>query len=53
MNRPLFSILEQRRDGLLREAEHIEKRLKAIHEEVTALNTQIVARIPGHQSSEE
>ena len=34
--------LEHRRDGLLREAEHLEKRLKVIHAEITTLNSQIV-----------
>jgi len=38
--------LMQRRDGLLREAEHLEKRLKAIHEEVTQIQLRIPPMFP-------
>lgn len=38
--------LQDRRDGLLREAEYLEKRLKVIHDEVIALNLRIAPSWP-------
>lgn len=44
--RNIMQTLTDRRDGLLREAEYLEKRLRAISEEVTELNSQIAPRWP-------
>lgn len=43
-------VLRDRRDGLLREAEHIQKRLAKIYEEVTALNQHIMPTWPVDKS---
>jgi len=38
--------LRDRRDGLLREAEHLNTRLKLIYEQITELNTRIMPTLP-------
>ncbi len=39
-------MLIDQRDGLLREAEYISKRLSQIHEKITDLNSRILSSIP-------